>query len=130
MHELSMVQDVVDAALTEAARHNARRVTRLKLEVGDLAFLADAPLQQAFDQLSRGTSLEGAELVVVRLRTTIMCPACGHTGLVGLSPGTEADHHHLPPLECPQCGGPPEITSGSGVVLRDLELEMDEEPDA
>jgi len=126
MHEYSMVQGVVEAALEQVRSHNALRATRLKLEIGDLAFLADGPLHQAFGQLTAGTELEGAELVVERVHATLVCPGCGHEGPVALPAGAEDDHHNLPPLACPDCGELPEITSGSGVVIRDLELEVED----
>ncbi len=107
-----------------------RRTGGVGLGGGAPAFPANEPLQQAFGQLTAGTELEGAELVVERVRATLVCPGRGHEGPVALPEGAEDDHHNLPPMACPECGELPEITSGSGVVIRDLELEVEDTAEA
>lgn len=148
MHEYSMAQSVFESALAVVKKHNALRVIKLKLEVGELSFVGDEPLRHSLAMIAPGTPLEGCELEIVRIPATIGCTACGYEGQVELSSGSDdgsassmdapsheshEDHDHdadgqhkLPPLQCPKCGKMPEITGGSGVVVRDMEMELEE----
>ncbi len=147
MHEYSLVQSVVEAALAEVAEHNALRATRMKLEVGEFAFCSDEALHHAWSLLVPDTPLADCQLEVERVQATLECPSCGYHGPAPVPPGAAEesasppgspplqqsathpaeDHHHLPPLACPKCGGVPELASGSGLIIRNMELELEED---
>lgn len=120
-----MAQSVFDSALALAKKHKALRVIRLKLEVGELSFVGNEPLRHSFEMIAPDSPLEGCELEIVRVPATVGCSACDYKGPVELPPGAEEDHHNLPPLECPKCGEVPEVIGGSGVIVRDMELELE-----
>jgi len=148
MHEYSMAQSVFESALAQVEQHKALRVIKLKLEVGELSFVTNEPLRHSFAMIAPGTPLEGCELEIVHIPAAVGCSACGYEGPVVLpsesedesasSTGSHShthnedhdhdahDHHKLPPLQCPKCGEMPEIISGSGVVVRDMELELED----
>ena len=63
MHELSITRNIV-AIVGEAAR--GRRVTRITLEVGDLAGVQTVAIAFCFDVVARGTVVEGAVLDIVQ----------------------------------------------------------------
>lgn len=143
-----MAQSVFDSALALARKHKALRVVSLKLEVGELSFVGNEPLRHSFEMIAPDSPLEGCELEIVRVPATVGCSACGYKGPVELPPSVEDesaspsgspphehhddhdhiahDHHNLPPLQCPKCGEMPEVIGGSGVVVRDMELELEE----
>jgi|KBSSwiStaDraftv2_1062776.scaffolds.fasta_scaffold1825772_2 hydrogenase nickel incorporation protein HypA/HybF len=82
MHELSLTRSIV-AIVSESA--GARRVTRVRLEVGALAAVVPEALLFCFDVASRGTVLEGATLEIITVPGRALCRECGsETALLGL----------------------------------------------
>jgi len=61
VHELSIAEAVVEIALRHAA---GRPVERVELRVGHLRQVVPSALEFAFELLSDGTALAGAELVI------------------------------------------------------------------
>jgi hydrogenase nickel incorporation protein HypA/HybF len=115
MHELS----IADAIVTIACRHAAgRSVTRVDVRVGHLRQVVPDSLGFAFELVSAGTELEGAELVIEDVPATVRCNACA-------ADSTLAEF----PAHCSACGGfDVEVTGGEELLVDSLEL--DEEPTA
>lgn len=99
MHEYGLTQDIIAAATEAAARVGARRVTAVRLVVGDLASVVDDSVRFCFDILAAGTPAAGAELVFQRVPAELRCQVCGRTfPLAGRD------------WQCPDCGGSARIT--------------------
>jgi hydrogenase nickel incorporation protein HypA/HybF len=64
MHEYHIVEDVIKQILAKARASNASRVTRVRLVMSEMSGLKEAPVRSYFENLSRGTLLEGAKLVI------------------------------------------------------------------
>ena len=114
MHELSIAQ----AVLAIAERHAAgRRVRRVELRVGHLRQVVPTALAFAFELLTDGTALEGAELVIEDVPARGRCRACGvETAMRGF------------PLQCATCGGfDVELVSGEELLVDALELDDEKE---
>jgi hydrogenase nickel incorporation protein HypA/HybF len=110
MHELS----IADAVVTIASRHAAgRRVTRVDLKVGHLRQVVPDSLLFAFELVSAGTELEGAELVIEDVPARVRCNACAAETVLEEFPA-----------HCEECGGlDVEITGGDELLVEALELE-------
>jgi hydrogenase nickel incorporation protein HypA/HybF len=110
MHELSIAEAVVEIATRHAA---GRRVHRVELRVGHLRQVVPSALEFAFELLSSGTALEGAELMIHTVPARGTCRACGaETTMVSF------------PLQCSRCGGLDlERLSGEELLVDALELE-------
>ncbi len=104
MHELSVAAAVLDTVVRHAG---GRRVTLVRLRVGELRQVVPDSLELYFGLVTRGTACEGArleqELVAARLR----CGACTHEWRPG-----------GPAFRCPECG------AGGATVLTGDELEV------
>ncbi len=110
MHELAIAEAVVDVALRHA---RARAVHRVELKVGHLRQVVPSSLQFAFELLSSGTSLDGAELVIEEVPARGRCRACA----------TETTMTEFP-LQCSRCGGLDlELLAGEELLVEALELE-------
>jgi hydrogenase nickel incorporation protein HypA/HybF len=109
MHELSIASSI--AAIAE--RHaNGRRVARVELRVGHLRQVVPAALEFAFELVTKGTLLEGAELVLEEVAVTVRCGTCGAQ--------SRPDGF---PLACP-CGSlDVEVIGGEELQVESLELE-------
>src|SRR3954467_9767579 len=112
MHELS----IADAIVTIASRHAAgRKVTRVEVKVGYLRQVVPDSLQFAFELITPGTELEGAELALEDVPARVRCRACeAETVLAEF------------PAHCGECGGlDVEVTAGEELLVVSIEVEND-----
>jgi hydrogenase nickel incorporation protein HypA/HybF len=109
MHELS----IADAVVTIAGRHAAgRRVSRVDIRVGHLRQVVPDSLTFAFELITAGTELEGAELVIEEVPARVRCNACA----------AEAALERFP-AHCATCGGfDVELEGGDELLVDSLEL--------
>jgi hydrogenase nickel incorporation protein HypA/HybF len=145
MHELSIAQSIVDYALSETERQNAKKVTELDVDVGELMQVDTKVLLNALNMLMTDPRLKDCE---VRVRATIAsfsCRRCSSTWgmaeakrqlgavpenlLVKEPESDELPLHFLPYLypafiHCPKCGSSDlAVTEGEDVQIRRLVLE-------
>lgn len=73
MHELAIAESI--CAIVEESSAG-RRVARVVVEVGKLSAVMPEALRFSFDAVTDGTSLAGAELVLVERRAEARCRAC------------------------------------------------------
>ena len=113
MHELSIAEAVI--AIVE--RHAAgRRVHRVELKVGYLRQVVPSALEFAFEVLTDGTVLEGAELSIEHVPARARCRSCrARTTMTAF------------PLQCDSCGGMDlELEAGEELLVDALELDESE----
>ena len=110
MHELSIAESIVAVAERHAA---GRPVTKVELRVGHLRQVVPSALEFAFQLVSRGTVLDGAELAIEAIPARGRCRACEtETTMSGF------------PLACSACGGlDMEVLAGEELLVDSLELE-------
>jgi hydrogenase nickel incorporation protein HypA/HybF len=110
MHELS----IADAVVTIASRHaNGRRVTRVDVKVGWLRQVVPDSLLFAFELVSAGTELDGAELVIEEVPARVRCRACT----------AETELREFP-AHCGECGGfDVDVTAGEELLVDSIEVE-------
>ncbi|MFJ7265421.1 hydrogenase maturation nickel metallochaperone HypA [Streptomyces sp. NPDC099050] len=109
MHEMSIALAVV-GQVEEAAPEAGSVVSRVELQVGELAGVVPDALGFCFELACAGTVLEGAELVVRSEAARARCGACAGDWAVGMPPE----------LCCPTCGRATEVELLSGRELRIL----------
>ncbi|HLF28711.1 MAG TPA: hydrogenase maturation nickel metallochaperone HypA [Anaerolineae bacterium] len=113
MHELTMTEDLLKIALSQAAQAHAARITELHLVVGQLAGVTDESVQFYWQMISQGTPAEGARLHFRNVPAEWQCHTCG--GRFTLENDTAA---------CPQCGGAQVIlAAGEEFYLEAIEVE-------
>ncbi len=94
MHSLMMAQDIMEAAITEAEKQNAKRINAISINISDGHFDESDSLQFCLEATTKGTIAEGARIEVnVEGMTKIKCRECAH---VFRSEGGS--------LICPRCG--------------------------
>jgi hydrogenase nickel incorporation protein HypA/HybF len=110
MHELSIAEAVVDIAVRHA---RGRPVAAVHLKVGHLRQVVPPALEFAFELVSQGTPVEGAELSMEVVPAAGRCRGCGaDTPLLAF------------PLACRECGGlDVEVRQGEELRVDSLELE-------
>lgn len=115
MHELPVVESILELVTTTATQSGAKRVLAVELEIGELSSFVDDSVQFYFDILSRATVAEGAKLHIRRSPGTAYCWECGHESPV-----------RIPlPASCPLCGsGHVQVQGGDRCALISIEVEM------
>jgi hydrogenase nickel incorporation protein HypA/HybF len=110
MHELAIAEQIARVAERHAA---GRRVYAVELTVGHLRQVVPSALEFAFELVTSGTALEGAELRIREVPAAGRCRRCGCDGaLDGF------------PLACAACHSVDmELTAGDELLVDSLELE-------
>ena len=113
MHEMSLAEGVLNIVEATAQRENAQRVTRVVLEIGQLAVVEAEALQFCFAAVARTTLAATAELEISEVPGQAWCAACAET--VPLAALYDP---------CPQCGACPlEVTGGRAMRVKAIEIE-------
>lgn len=110
MHEMAIAQGILDIVLDTAARHEAAKVVRIKLQVGAMTEVEPEALKFCFAALAAETPAEAAELEIETTplvgrcrdcgrefaveRFCFLCPGCGSAGVEIIS-GRELRVEHL-----------------------------------
>lgn len=113
MHELSIALSLIDVAVEEAERRNAR-VKVLYVKVGPLSGVVSEALLSAYELAREGTPLADSQLKIEEMPITMNCPACG----------AQQSVMSLQELICRECGAAAtDITGGRELELTALEIE-------
>jgi hydrogenase nickel insertion protein HypA len=112
MHEMSLVESLVDLVDDESRRQAFARVRVVRLQIGILGHAEPEALRFCFEAIARGTVAEGARLEIEMCAGEGWCPACRDSA----------------PMEdrlagCPMCGGVLLMTAGDELRLTELEVD-------
>lgn len=112
MHEMSLMESVVDIACEAAAKAGAAKVKAIRLDVGVLSHVDPDALLFCYEAVRRGSLAEEADLQINRVAGEGWCLDCGKT--VPLAERFGA---------CPECGRyHVQMTAGDELKIRDLEV--------
>lgn len=114
MHELSLVENVLQILEAKAGEHGFKRVRALKFSLGRMSCVEPKALEFAFAIQSKGTLAEGATLEFERCAVVLYCFSCQRE--LELSAFDS---------RCPDCGGEDVVLTGGTEELRLLELDVD-----
>ena len=78
MHELSIIENIVEIILAELPKHNIQKVESISLRIGKMRQIVPEALQFGFECVSKNTPLEGAELIVENVPIKGHCFNCNH----------------------------------------------------
>ena len=77
MHELSLTKPILSLALEHAAKHNASNIRKITLAIGSLSCASPQSIRWCFQQLSKSTLAEHAELIIEEETAQAQCLTCG-----------------------------------------------------
>lgn len=113
MHELSIIQNILDIAESEARKNNATRITKIKLKIGEMSGVLADSIHSCFDTVKRNTIACDAELLIEHIPLTGRCRDCGINFLI--------DGYQF---VCSACNSNKiEIISGKELLIDELEVE-------
>jgi hydrogenase nickel insertion protein HypA len=115
MHEISLVQGLIQQLHTIARENNTTRILKITMGVGPLSGVVIESFQFGFDILSKEDDLvRGAELVIDIPEVTYRCSSCGNEQV------TDGPK----PEECPECTERLLIAEGGqDLILQQVEME-------
>ena len=114
MHELSLVESILQIVDEYAAKEGFARVSALRLSCGKLSSVVPQALSFAFEVQSKGTRAEGAALELEILPAAIHCLTCGKD--------VEIDRFEA---QCPVCKGFDVLLVGGTEELKLIELDVE-----
>ena len=113
MHEFSLMTGVLDAVVESAREHNARKVTEIRLMVGEMSEVLEDAMCFALEALAPGTLAEGATLTMTKVKPKSRCLACGAE--------FEHDRYHF---ACPTCDSlATKLLAGRELYIESMEIE-------
>jgi len=113
LHELSIVETMVDMVMEKAREANAKKVLRVYLIIGELTGVLNDAVELYFAILTKDTIAAGAELFFQRPPTLVRCRNCS----------TEYTPENMK-IVCPQCKEQKiEIISGRELYIDSLDVE-------
>jgi hydrogenase nickel incorporation protein HypA/HybF len=77
MHEISIMQSILDIAIEHASANNANIIKKINLRIGELSGIVPEWMQSYFEMLSSGTIAAKAEVIVQWVPAVIKCRECG-----------------------------------------------------
>jgi hydrogenase nickel incorporation protein HypA/HybF len=114
MHELSIVQSIVDSVTESLAGYPGARVLEVRLRVGVLAAIVEDSLQFCFEIAIEGTPLAGSRLVVVCLPVVMHCSRCAR----------DVALQSVQSFRCPDCGELlSDMRQGRELEIESIEIE-------
>lgn len=113
MHELSIVEAIVDTAIPIAKENNAKKILKIYLKVGELSGIVESCVKEYFKEVSKGTIAQDGEIIVEVEPVKIKCLDCGYTG-------NSVKPHGI----CPKCHKENiNVISGNDYYIDHLEVE-------
>jgi hydrogenase nickel incorporation protein HypA/HybF len=114
MHELSIVNSVVETVTESLAAYPGARVLEVRLRVGVLASVVEESLQFCYEIAIEETPLAGSKLVIHTIPVTIHCGTCDRDG----------ELESLQHFRCPHCGTPASnVRSGRELEIEAIEID-------
>lgn len=77
MHELSLAQEAIRLVAQDASQRGLKRITLVKILVGEWTAVLPDAFRFAFECASRGTIVEGAQLEIIEIPARALCRTCG-----------------------------------------------------
>jgi hydrogenase nickel incorporation protein HypA/HybF len=110
--EFTAIRSILTKALLKARESNARHIMMLQLAIGEISEFDRHSMQKHWDELSRGTAAERAQLHFRLIQAEVQCMAC-----------FKKYHPQAGKIHCPHCGSyGAKILAGEEFFLESIEL--------
>ncbi|MBS4015795.1 MAG: hydrogenase maturation nickel metallochaperone HypA [Candidatus Latescibacteria bacterium] len=119
MHELSITQSIFSQALAEAKKHKAKRIKKIKLQVGEGAGIVPDCVRFYYDTLKKGTIAEPSVLEFEIVPLKLRCPQCHKE--VKMPEISDIDLNSYK-ISC-DCNKGVEIISGNDMIIEYIDIE-------
>ncbi|MFX1525898.1 MAG: hydrogenase maturation nickel metallochaperone HypA [Promethearchaeota archaeon] len=122
MHEFSFAYNIFKVAEATAIKNNAKRITEVVLEIGELTLIVPELLQRSFEMATKGSIAEGAILTIKITPGKIKCRECNKDSVVSIT--RDAQLTGLQLFQCSHCGSNnTEITEGKKANVKNIRIQ-------
>jgi hydrogenase nickel incorporation protein HypA/HybF len=131
MHEWALAEAVMTAAAEIAEKEQLKRITEVKMRIGELQQIDASIFEFALSQL-KSDKFKNAKFTIEKEDAKLKCRTCGTQWIFGKEKmdETTAEAIHFVPeiahtyIKCPKCGSPDfEILEGRGIWLETIKGE-------
>ncbi len=133
MHEWALAESVISTALKKAEEGGFKKVTRIKVNLGELQQIDRTILETALEKMTKAKELADVKIELEDEKAVLECNACGkrwpfEDALKKLDEGQSESLHFIPEtahahIRCPECGSPDFSVRGRGVSVESVEGE-------
>lgn len=103
MHEYQITKDIIATACAEVKI--GMEVEKIVLVVGKNTGFIGESIQMYFDEISKGTSVEGSKLEIIPVEPKLRCKNCGNLFARKIDEKLEIKDAIQNSFKCPKCGG-------------------------
>ncbi|MFX0082064.1 MAG: hydrogenase maturation nickel metallochaperone HypA [Candidatus Hodarchaeota archaeon] len=122
MHEFSFAYNIFKVAEATALKYNAKKITEVILEIGELTLIVPELLQRSFDMATAGSIAEGAKLIIKMLPGKIKCRDCNKNSEVTLTKDAQLTGLQL--FQCSHChSNNTEIIEGKKANVKNIKIQ-------
>lgn len=122
MHEFSFAYNIFKVAEATAIKYNAKKISEVYLEIGELTLIVPDLLRQSFKMATHGSIAEGAELIIEIIPGKIRCRDCSEISTVSLSEETYLTGLQL--FQCQHCKSKnTEIVEGKKANVKNIKIQ-------
>jgi hydrogenase nickel incorporation protein HypA/HybF len=121
MHELSLIQSMIDIIREERVKHGMERIVRVRVVNGALSGAVSDALAFGWECLTSEGELKGVALEIIDQPLRVACGSCGHV----FEP---EDRHYMPCPVCEEILGH-DIESGKELFIDEIEADLPDEQD-
>ena len=118
MHELTIAQGIIRAVDSSLPTEQLGRVKRIIVTIGEMTAVQRDCLEFAFEAVTTGTPMEGAELAIEFVKPLFRCKEC--------EAEFEPQDGFFSP--CPECGGfGVDVVKGNELFVKSVDLKSPKE---
>lgn len=122
MHEFAFAYNIFKVAEATALKYNAKKITEVLLEIGELTLIIPELLQRSFEMATKGSIAEGAKLNIAMTPGKVKCRDCNKISEVSLT--QEAQLTGLQLFKCSHCeSNNTEIIEGKKANVKNIKIQ-------
>lgn len=119
MHELSIVQNIVETADAIVKERDLKNVKFIVLSIGENTGIMPRYVNMYYKEVCEGTSIEGSEIRIEEIPTECFCKDCGEVFYPMRKNHHASNHYH-----CPKCHSDDlEILRGNELTIKEIGFE-------
>ncbi|MFW9819608.1 MAG: hydrogenase maturation nickel metallochaperone HypA [Candidatus Thorarchaeota archaeon] len=122
MHEFAFAYNIFKVAEATALKYNAKKITEVILEIGELTLIVPELLKRSFEMATMGSIAEGAILNIKIIPGKIKCRDCNQISEVTLTRESELTGLQL--FKCSHCeSNNTEIVEGKKANVKNIKIQ-------